>query len=206
MRPALSVARYLILLASAESEPEFLSQMRLQKLLYYVQGWSLASRQSPMFSGRLEAWVHGPATYNVYRAFRAYDKRPIPHSEGSEAPLHKNERAFIASIWEHYKAFSASELRRMTHSEPPWLKARGDLPADQPSRVEITVDSMMSWFSSERRRFETPGLGLGSVTRARTDIRAGRGVPLSALLEKYSNELQVSAGARGGRENRRACA
>src|SRR5262249_50830431 len=47
---AIDVARYLIQLAAAEDEPELLSHLRLQKLLYYVQGWSLAQRRAPMFS------------------------------------------------------------------------------------------------------------------------------------------------------------
>src|SRR5688572_9971276 len=57
---ALDVARYLIQLAAAEDEPEELSHLRLQKLLYYVQGWSLAQRGEAMFPDRIEAWAHGP--------------------------------------------------------------------------------------------------------------------------------------------------
>jgi uncharacterized phage-associated protein len=57
---ALHVARYLVKLAAGESEPEHLTHMRLQKLLYYVQGWSLAATGERFFDGEIQAWTHGP--------------------------------------------------------------------------------------------------------------------------------------------------
>src|SRR5882762_6202388 len=74
---ALDVAKYLILLARSEEEPEFLSPMQLQKLLYYTQGWSLALLKEPMFDERIEAWAYGPVVKEVFQAFRNFGDGPI---------------------------------------------------------------------------------------------------------------------------------
>src|SRR5689334_12279943 len=63
---AMDVAKFLIYLSACEDEPDYVSHLRLQKLLYYVQGWSLALRGKPMFVERIEAWAHGPVVKNVY--------------------------------------------------------------------------------------------------------------------------------------------
>ena len=61
MAKAVEVARFLAYLAANDVEPDYLTNLRLQKLLYYVQAWSLVLRKSAdFFQERIEAWVHGP--------------------------------------------------------------------------------------------------------------------------------------------------
>lgn len=148
MAKAIDVARYLIRLASAENEPEPLSNMRLQKLLYYVQGWSLAHRNKPMFSDRVEAWPYGPVVPPVYGKFKVHGRGAIPESEGSDSGLTQEEADFVGEVWEAYKEFSAIALYKMTHGEPPWKNARKGLPPEAPSKAEITNSSMREFFSS----------------------------------------------------------
>ena len=149
MASAIDVARFLIELAKAEDEPEQLSHLRLQKLLYYVQGWSLALRDQPMFDDKIEAWVHGPVVPSVYPEFADFGFQTIPPDEvPSPDALAPEEKQFIESVWEAYREHSANSLRRMTHQEPPWLEARGGCgPADRCGN-EITHASMKAFFSS----------------------------------------------------------
>lgn len=147
MARALDVARYLIHLASQEEEPELLTHLRLQKLLYYVQGWSLAMRGVEMFPERIEAWAHGPVVRDLYSSFASYGDHPIPVEKG-EIPdsLSQEDREFISSVWDAYRPHSAWNLREMTHTERPWKETRGSLrPADNCSE-EITKESMRSFF------------------------------------------------------------
>lgn len=150
MAKSLDVARNLIHLAAAEEEPENLTHMRLQKLLYYVQGWSLALRGKPMFNGRIEAWAHGPVVRELYSHFTQYGENPIQVNEIPDSEeLDTDEVEFIQSVWESYKPYSASSLRAMTHKEPPWVDARGSCaPADR-CDTEITHDAMRRYFSSQ---------------------------------------------------------
>jgi uncharacterized phage-associated protein len=148
---ALDVARFFILLGAAEEEPELLSPMRLQKLLYYAQGWSLVERGAPMFSERIEAWAHGPVVPEVFRAFRDQGSRPIESSEGSSDNLTDEQRQFIERVWEAYKPFSAISLSDMTHEEAPWKQARGSLPRGAQCAREITLKSMKAFFAEQAK-------------------------------------------------------
>src|SRR5579884_184206 len=137
--PAMAVAKYLVYLASCEDEPDFLSHLRLQKLLYYVQGWSLALRNKPMFNDRIEAWAHGPVVRNVYAALADYGAKPILlDTIGMPEGLTEEEMTFIQSVWESYKRYSAISLREMTHKEEPWLDTRKGLGPLDRCEKEIT--------------------------------------------------------------------
>lgn len=148
MASAIDVARNLIHLAAAEDEPEFLTHMRLQKLLYYAQGWSLATRDQALFEEAIEAWAHGPVVRKVYPVFASYGNTPIDPVEIPPADeVSLEEATYLISLWESYKPYSASSLREMTHREPPWRNARGTCgPADK-CDTEITKEAMREYFS-----------------------------------------------------------
>jgi uncharacterized phage-associated protein len=148
MAKAIDVARNLIHLAAAEEEPDFLTHLRLQKLLYYAQGWSLAMRDQAVFDEEIQAWAHGPVVRKVYPAFASYGNTPIDPEKIQEADdISLDESVFLISLWESYKGYSASSLREMTHREPPWRNARGSCgPADK-CETEITKEAMKEYFS-----------------------------------------------------------
>lgn len=153
MARAEAVARYLLHLAGGSEEPCPVTHMQLQKLMYYVQGWSLATTGRPAFQGRIEAWQHGPVVKPLFPKFASHKNRPIPAKEASDAgPLTADERALIESVWERYGQYSAPRLRAMTHAEAPWRDARGDLPEGEPSTTLITDESMKLFFESQHRK------------------------------------------------------
>jgi uncharacterized phage-associated protein len=192
MADALSVARYFLWLAASEPEEELVTHMRLQKLLYYAQGWCLASRGEPLFEGTIEAWQHGPVVREVYPKFADYRGGPIPPSEACEAKeLSGGDRRLLEWLWGNYGRFSAAELRRRTHAEPPWKTARGMLPEDEPSREPIATESMRAHFLEEyRTRIKREGLDPEQFLAALDDAREGRTVPLKDLMKEL--ELGVA--------------
>jgi uncharacterized phage-associated protein len=150
MADAINVALFFLQLADAEDEPEKLSHLRLQKLLYYAQGWSLALRDTVLFSDRIEAWAHGPVVPSVYPSFASYGNGVIPVEVfpfDSEEELEKDDRELIEAVWNAYKPYSALSLREMTHKEPPWRDARGDSPPGERCKTEISVEAMKKYFS-----------------------------------------------------------
>src|SRR2546428_134892 len=103
MTQAIQISRYLIKLAAQEEEPGsgYLTPLHVQKLLYYVQGWSLALRGTPAFSDDIEAWRYGPVVESVYQAYKKFDDKPIPPGEIPEPDeLPEEAKAITASIWE----------------------------------------------------------------------------------------------------------
>lgn len=145
---AKDVAGYLILLAAADEESEYLSPMRLQKLLYYVQGWHLARAGHPIFGEKLKAWANGPVVPQVWHQFRNYGREGISLKESSNPQLSDGEKLFIDRVWDIYKDYSAISLSKMTHEEPPWKEARNGLLPEESSDKEITQVSMRRYFKS----------------------------------------------------------
>ena len=143
---AQDVAEYLVSLAAAEDEDDFLSPLRLQKLLYYAQGWSLGVRDHAIFSDKIEAWTHGPVVRSVYSHYAHCGGAPIRPTLNGATNLSKSDQEFLNDVWAAYKGFSATALRDMTHKESPWIDAyRGPNNGQNPGT--ITLASMKSFFA-----------------------------------------------------------
>lgn len=147
MAQALDVARYLIQLATEGGEDaDTLCHMRLQKLLYYVQGWHLATRGKPLFADKIEAWPYGPVVASLYPRFKPYGLT-IPPQEGGNSQLSEKDKAFVYVIWDRYKRYSGLGLKDMTHRESPWLEANARRSVnDRFSSPEITTQAMRDYF------------------------------------------------------------
>ncbi len=72
---ARDIARWFI--AWAENVDAEVSNLKLQKLLYYAQGHRLGATGEPLFSDPIQAWAHGPVVAEVYHAYKDYGKNPI---------------------------------------------------------------------------------------------------------------------------------
>lgn len=153
MATALDSARLLIQLGYSSNDPEdsdCLCPLRLQKLLYYVQGWSLALRGRPMFGERIEAWKFGPVIPEIYQRFKPFGFGIIkPDDAGEPENLSTVDRRFIETIWAEYKAYSATKLREMTHGESPWNDARRGLPSEARSSEVISNEALRNFFSQQ---------------------------------------------------------
>lgn len=162
MPHALDVARRLIQLSYRNDSPEesdLLCPLRLQKLLYYVQGWSLALRNRPAFEEAIEAWTLGPVVRSVYDAFKPIGAQVIvPAVAGEPSGLSASDDQLIQTVWREYQKFSASELIRRTHDERPWKDARGNLNAVSKSNAVISREALSAFFSIETRKFIKPGM------------------------------------------------
>ena len=118
---AMTIAKWFI--AWAEAEDEELSNMKLQKLLYYAQGHHLAEGRGPLFTDEIEAWSHGPVIPLVYRAFRDFESKTIRLPESDSFSWEEVDPAtaeFLGRVWNTYGGYSAGYLRAKTHEEPPW--------------------------------------------------------------------------------------
>ncbi len=126
---------------------DLLTNLKLQKLLYYAQGWHLGIYGEPLFDENIEAWVHGPVVHSEYKRFDKYRWNPI-NTEIEKPDLTPETQEFLFGIYDLHSPFSAWELERATHDEPPWKEARGNLPADAYSANVISHESMKDYFES----------------------------------------------------------
>ncbi|MCY0864080.1 MAG: DUF4065 domain-containing protein [Sulfobacillus sp.] len=140
MYAAETVAEYFLSLVDPEAG-DAITNLKLQKLLYYAQGLHLALFGRPLFSDRMEAWMHGPVVPTVYHRYKTFGVNPLPVSEDFDpAQLDAETQAFLNEVYEVYGQFSAWKLRNMTHTESPWL--------DAPEGQEISHDRLQEFFQT----------------------------------------------------------
>jgi len=104
-----------------------ISNLKLQKLVYYAQGFALALFDKPLFSSRIEAWDHGPVIPDLYHEYKQHKAGNIPPIEKlNKTSLTEDQIALLDEVYEVFGQFSAWALRNMTHREPPWNEAADD--------------------------------------------------------------------------------
>ncbi|HEU4557729.1 MAG TPA: type II toxin-antitoxin system antitoxin SocA domain-containing protein [Longimicrobium sp.] len=124
-----------------------MSAMKLQKLVYYSQAWSLVWEDRPLFSERIEAWAHGPVVPELYREHRGqFDVRGWPR--GNAGALGAADRETVDAVLGYYGNRNSQVLSDWTHSEDPWQLARAGVPDGERGSAEITLESMMEYYSS----------------------------------------------------------
>ncbi|MFI0414254.1 MAG: Panacea domain-containing protein [Candidatus Thiodiazotropha sp.] len=144
MTIALDVAKW-FLGAIDRSAGDSITHLKLQKLVYYAQAWSLALRGNPLFDEDFQAWAHGPVATSVYMAYRDYGWDALP--EPDKIPEFDQEtEEFLSEIFDVYGEYSAKLLEDMTHSEDPWIHARGDLPPEARSSATIRKDEISAYY------------------------------------------------------------
>jgi len=140
---AQQVAECLIVVSYEKQNP--VSNLKLQKLLYYSQAWHLALFKTHLFEEEIEAWVHGPVVPQVFRLYRDCKWNPIAYPGISSKPAYVPH---LEEVWRVYGNFRAFDLERLTHSEDPWKIARAGLPPDASSNKIISKPSMQEYYSS----------------------------------------------------------
>jgi len=143
MIPAIEVARYFLSLTD-EDAGELISNLKLQKLLYYAQGFHLAIYDEPLFPEPIEAWAHGPVVEDVYHQYKKYGSSPIPLEEVDFDVFNQEQSEFLNEIYTTFGQYSAWKLREMTHDEPPWKDTYNE---DAPGTI-ITHEALLGYFKN----------------------------------------------------------
>ena len=123
---AQEVANYFI--RRAHDSGSFISNLKLQKLLYYAQAWHLAIFDRRLFPERFQAWAHGPVIPTLYAAYRQYGWKNVD-ADPPEPKFDDQTRSFLGEFLDEYGPLDAFRLEWLAHHDDPWLKARGNLPA-----------------------------------------------------------------------------
>ncbi|WP_162601179.1 Panacea domain-containing protein [Occallatibacter savannae] len=126
-----------------------ISNLKLQKLLYYVQGWHLGLHGKPVFHEQIQAWVHGPVVPSVFHMYKEFKWTPIT---ADPLPV-KLDDSFVThtlTVIGVYGKLNAAQLEKLSHQEDPWIHARKGLDPKVPSNAVITHESMKRYFFGKR--------------------------------------------------------
>jgi uncharacterized phage-associated protein len=119
MYNVLDIAHKILNKATQTEFEEPISNLKLQKLLYYMQGFHLAYFDTPLFKEEIEAWMYGPVVPCVYNHFKINENRGIIYSK-EVISLNSEEEKLFDEVYHVYNSYSAIGLMNLTHSETPW--------------------------------------------------------------------------------------
>ncbi|MFR3484718.1 MAG: Panacea domain-containing protein [Clostridia bacterium] len=153
----IDVANFFIDLA-INIDDDSVTNLKIQKLLYFSQGYALAKLGKPLFSDNIEAWEMGPVVPAVYSALKQNGRNPIPHTVGefSEEVFSNDELDLLLGINEKYGQYTASKLVDMSHDTDPWK----DNYCPENRHANISNESIKDYFSRlpDLPQFQLPDL------------------------------------------------
>lgn len=140
MATCLDVAQYIL-----EKKGD-LTTIKLQKLVYYCQAWSLVWDEKPLFTDKIQAWANGPVAPRLFSAHRG--QFSVAAIEGGDPKnLSAEQRDTIDAVLSSYGDKPVQWLVELSHLEEPWKNARGDCGPKDSCQNEISLESMHDYYS-----------------------------------------------------------
>jgi uncharacterized phage-associated protein len=99
------------------------SNMKLQKLLYYLYSKYFVLTGKSLFQNKFEAWPHGPVYPEVYAEYKRFGNQNIEINNVSKIKFSLEDRKTMERVLKDYISASAFDLREQSHKELPWKRA-----------------------------------------------------------------------------------
>lgn len=143
MYRAIDIAGYIIEYSNEKGQP--VSNLKLQKLLYFVQAFFLITKGKPCFRDKIEAWDFGPVIPEVYRAYKHYGGCSIfrVRSFPNTFSLFPQDKEIINEVVDYFSSYSSTQLVELTQHQRPWMDAYVSH-----LRKEITCSAIQEYFCS----------------------------------------------------------
>lgn len=136
-------------------EPE-ISTMKLQKLVYYSQAWSLVWDERPIFPENIQAWANGPVVGELFCEHRGmFSINSKTFNSGNANALSGSECDTVDAVIDAYGHLSGMQLSELTHRERPWRKARVGLGDFETSNNVISTDEMQDYYAAVYREMQS---------------------------------------------------
>lgn len=145
MLKAIDVANFFIELSNSFEE-DLITNMKVNKLVYFAQAWSLVRLNKSLFDEDIQAWTYGPVIPSVYNAFKPCGKNNIEATMGDYTPdkFNDEELELLMDVAMQYGQYTAPALVNITHkADSPWAKVY----ADHRNNV-ISNDLIKEYFSA----------------------------------------------------------
>lgn len=127
---------------------EKMQHKKIQKLCYYAQAWHYTLYKSALFDGDFEAWAHGPVNRQLWNELKKFGYEEIGNNIlNNTKTIDKDTQDFLGIVWNTYGEFDGWQLESLTHSESPWINARGNLSELQRCTNIISADDMIKCYS-----------------------------------------------------------
>jgi uncharacterized phage-associated protein len=157
-----AIANFVLDLCDGRSRA--VTNLALQKIVYFCHVWSLIDLRRPLVRHNFEAWDFGPVLPYLYRAFRDHDRSPITARATQVDPLDGKHRvvvydldpateSLLRKITEFYSRLRASDLVQLSHAEGgPWHSVWHHRGTVNPG-MKIDDASILEFYSKAARPF-----------------------------------------------------
>ena len=140
MYDVIDVCKYIINYSNKKSYG--VSCLKLQKLLYFIQGYFMIIKDEPCFHERIEAWDFGPVVPLAYQKYKQYASTDIPSVNFQNDSIFKEDKTLIANMIDIFANHTATDLVTITHKQEPWKNVYSKYQIN-----EITTDSLKEYFT-----------------------------------------------------------
>lgn len=151
MYSVLDVCRYVI--SYCNRKRYLLSNLKLQKLLYFIQAYFLTSCNRPCFREDIEAWDFGPVVPEAYYEYKKYGANSIPYIfynpfENKKDVITEDDKQLINYVLDEMAQYSATTLVAVTHAQDPWKEVY----KPYSPHIKISKESIREYFNKINNR------------------------------------------------------
>ena len=125
MATVFDIANFFVDLAN-KTDDDYITNLKLNKLLYFAQGVSLARTNNPLFQEPIEAWKYGPVIPSVYKKYKVLGKMPIQETDADYSPnvFTNQEINILLDVMREFGIYTGGKLVSLTHApDTPWSKS-----------------------------------------------------------------------------------
>ena len=141
---ALEVAKYVI--NHEHEQGREISNLRLQKLLYFVQAKVLVETGNPCFDDVMEAWDYGPVVPIVYHRYKIFGSLDIK-IPATSVELEYGTKNLIDAMLNYCWNYPTYQLVEITHKQKPWIQAH-----NRGVKSEIKPSAIKEYFLSKNSK------------------------------------------------------
>ena len=146
------------------------TNLSLQKLLYYVKGLSMVILNRDIVEKKCEAWGYGPVFYDIYEKYKTLKSSVIPDyaiTMNYDNLLLLEEIDLLDYVIDCFGVYNGITLMKLSHKERPWIEARGGLPEFASSNSVISDESIYSYFDEMNKKYDLKNhIGVEAYIRA----------------------------------------
>lgn len=139
----INVARFII------RQQPMMTTMKLQKLCFYSQAYSLVKYDEELFPEDFRAWKNGPVAYELWKKHeKLYLVSPEKLGSYVEGSLDNREKETVIYVMEKLGKLTGEELSRRTHLEDPWVNGREGLEIFQTGNAIIPKEEIRNYYKN----------------------------------------------------------
>ena len=132
-----------------------ITNMSLQKLLYYIEGFTEAMLGEQIYNNRCEAWMYGPVYPEIYEKYKSFGgNQIIVDAVDLSAELEDKYRKVIDYVLKLFGIFNGFTLKELSHNETPWKEAHKGYAEGERCEEVITHDAIKDYFLSVDKKYD----------------------------------------------------